>query len=275
MAISKVEQYLVYDTSQQLLEQDLLTNMLFYGGSVGKSLRQMVLSSQQVQPLTNPYDEAITGSLRADARTTMQNSKNVAEAASMVGIAKTGVDGIQSSLEEMQQIIADINSGKLNGSDATVQGNYNDLKAKILGYITNTSYNGISLLDNSKWDTSQIDANGNVYIQAFKNGGFNVQFTAVKSSDFSALSGASLANGPDRATQLSLLTSLSSSITSLSDRYNSRQTSLTYQADQLKAQSELLDQAVEARRQTPTLSEEDALLNLILKAAGSLLDETS
>lgn len=275
MALSKAEQYLIYDTSLQLLQQDLLTNTLFQNGPVGRSLRDMVLSRQPVQPLTNPYDEAITGSLRADSRTTMQNSRNVTEAASMVGIAEEGVAGIQSALEEMQGIIADINSGKLDKTSTIVRDNYNDLKTKVLGYISNTEYNGIHMLDSTKWGTDQISSSGAVHVQAFKDGGFNVQFQAVNSLNFAGLSGADLANDTTRADQNALLSSLHSEVSAVQDMYASRQESLTYQAERLKSQSGLLDQAVEARRQTPTATVADLLLDLVLKDSGSLLDQSS
>jgi len=275
MALTKAEQYLLYDTSLQLLQQDLLTNMLFKGGPVGKSLRDLILARQPVQPLTNPFDEAITGSLRADARTTMQNSRNVTEASSMMGIAKEGVAGLKSALEEMKGIIADINSGKLDKTSTTVRDNYNDLKDKVLGYIANTQYNGIYMLDSTKWGTEQIDAAGNVHIQAYTQGGFNVSFQAVNSLNFAGLSGAALADDTTRADQNALLDSLLSSVTSIHDRYESRQDHLTFQAERLKSQSELLDQAVEARRQTPTSSVQDLLLDLVLRDSGSLLDQSS
>ncbi len=280
MTLSKTERYLVYDTSLQLLQQDLLTNAYLQGSSVGRSLRDMVLQRQPVQPLTNPFDEAITGTLRADARAVAQNARNVSEAAAMMGVGEEGVRGVQSALDEMEDIIEQINSGELDGSDATVQQTYDDLKSKIDGYIANTDYNGIYMLDSTQWGTEQIDSNGSVFIQAFKDGGFNVNFQAVDAlstgggETFDDLSGADLATDPSRADQLGIVQQLKSQVTSIGDSYESRKESLEFQAARLESQSGLLDQAVEARRQEPTLSTEDILLNLIMRDTGSLLDES-
>lgn len=272
MAIDKATQYLIYDTSLQILQQDLLTNSLFQSGPVGQSLRDMVLARQPVQPLTNPFDEAITGTLRADARAVGQNSRNVTEAAAMMGVAQTGTSGILSTLGEMEDIIERINNGELSASDATVQDNYNDLKSKIDGYIANTDYNGIFMLDSSKWGTEQIDADGDVFIQAFKNGGFDIRFEAVDGLSFGSLSGASL--DTDLAGQTALVDSLQASMESIDDAYTSRQTSLEFQAASLENQVTVLNQAVEARRQTPSVSTEDILLNLLLQDTGNIVNNS-
>lgn len=272
MSIDKATQYLIYDTSLQLLQQDLLTNSLFQGGQVGRSLRDMVLSQQPVQPLTNPFDEAITGTLRADARAVGQNARNVTEAAALMGVAQTGTSGILSALGEMENIIERINNNELDETDASVQDNFNDLRDKILGYIENTDYNGIFMLDSSQWGTEQIDSDGDVFIQAFKNGGFDIRFEAVDGLNFGGLSGASLET--DLAGQSALVESLQSSMGAIDDAYSSRQTSLEFQAASLENQSSILDQAVEARRQTPTISTEDLLLNLVLRDSGNLVDSS-
>lgn len=275
MSLTDSAKSLIYDMSLQLLQQDLLTSSLFLGGPVGQSLREMMIGQSTTYQRTNPYDEALTGSLRADAVAVKQNSRNVLEASSMMGVAKEGVAGIQTALADMKQIIDDINSGTLSGSSDVVKENYLNLKNQILGYISNTDYNGIYMLDSSKWGTEQINSSGNVYIQAFKNGGFNVNFYDASSLDFASLDQTVIGNQSGRNAQSALLDSLSSSIDSMYDLYDNRQSSFASQASQLDAQSSLLTQAAETRRQRPTQSLESLLLDWATRTTGTLLDESS
>ncbi|EFL52177.1 conserved hypothetical protein [Solidesulfovibrio fructosivorans JJ]] len=275
MSLTDTDRSLIYDMSLQLLQQDILTRTLFQGGIVGQMLRNMMVEQSSSYQRTNPYDEAITGTLRSDAAAVKQNSRNVSEASSMMGVAKEGVAGIQTSLADMKQILDDINSGLLSGSDPIVQQNYLNLKNQILGYVSNTEYNGIYMLDSSKWGTEQIDSGGNVYIQAFKNGGFDVNFYDASSLDFASLDETALGNQSGRDAQNALLDSLSSSIDSMHDMYDKRETSYATQATQLDAQSSLLTQAAETRRQKPAQSLESLLLDWVAQTTGSLLNTSS
>jgi flagellin len=64
-------------------------------------------------------------------------------------------------------------------------------------------------------------------------------------------------------------------MTTLEEVYSQREDGLNYQATALDSQADLLDQAVEARRQTPVLSLEEILIRLLMRDTGTLLDETS
>lgn len=276
MALSDFEKNFIYDVSSRLLTQDLLNNAYFAGSQVGRSLRDMVLARQPVQPLTNPFDEAITGTLRGDAAAVRRNADNVTEAAALVGTARSGTSQILEALAGMEDIIDKINTGKLDASDAQVQTDYNALRDQIIGVYESTDYNGIYMLDSSKWGTEQINSSGQVYIQAYKNGGFNISFHSVDDpvdgNNWNDLQGSELET--DLAGQTLLVDRFSGAISTIDDLYKNRQTMLESQADSLESQAVLLDQAVEARRQnTTSLSVENLLINLILRESGSLLDE--
>ncbi|MGE4506918.1 MAG: flagellin [Desulfovibrionaceae bacterium] len=275
MALSSDEKNFIFEYSQQLLTQDLLTSAYLSNSGVGRSLRDMVLARQPVQPLTNPYEEAITGTMRADAAAVRQNARNVAEAADMMSTAKYAVGQIKDALDQMEDIIDQINTGELDASSSVVQGEYDALKEKIDGIIANTDFNGISMLDSSKWGTEQIDVNGAVWIQSQKDGGFNITFNALDGlANLGDLLGSSLADSGDRATQLGYVQSLQSSVDAVLDRYTAKESSLSYEASQLESQAVVLDQAVDNRKSSG-LSAEDILLNLILSDTGRLVDESS
>ena len=273
MALSDLEKLFVVSTATQMWQQDLLTNVYFQGSAVGANLREMLLGRQPVRPLTNPYDEAITGRLRADSATIRQGSRNVKEGAAMVGIAAEAVGMIRSTLEEMQDIATKIKEGDLVWN-TTIRDEYNSLRDKITSIVESTMYNGIALLDSTQWGTSQIDSGGAVYVQSFLNGGFDVTFKALDSPTppWSNLQGASLNNATGLQNELLELSDLLGDVSTVEDIYTERASSLEYQAAALEAQADLLNQAAEARRQTPTLSLEEILLRLLMRDTGTLFD---
>jgi flagellin len=273
MSLSDQEKSFIYKYSTRLLSQDMLTNALFANSGVGRSLRDMVLAKQPVQPLTNPMEAALTGTLRADSAAVRQNARNVGEAANMMGTAKTAVAQISDALADMEDIIDKINQGELSAGSTVVQADYDALRDKITGLISSTDYNGIYMLDGSQWGTDQIDSNGNVWIQAYKDGGFDVTFHNLDGIDWTQLSGAEL--NTDINTQLAYVQSYASDVNAILDNYASKQSSLEYQQTQLSSQADLLDQAVANRSpETSALSTEQLLLNLILSETGRIVDES-
>lgn len=274
MALSDLQRLFVYYTATQIWQQDLLTNAYFQGSSVGANLRSMLLGQQPVQPLTNPFDEAMTGRLRADSASMRQNANNVREAASMVGIAAEAVGTIKSTLEEMQTLAQQIKNGDLTYS-ADLAAEYETLDNRITSIIEGTQYNGISLLNKAKWGTDQISSAGNVYVQSLPDGGFDVTFRDLSAVDWEGdLVGTDLGAAGTLQTQLDTLSGFIGDMDTLAETYSGRAAGLEYQATALESQADLLDQAVSARRQTPTKSLEEILLDLLLRDSGTIVDET-
>ncbi|TVR01255.1 MAG: hypothetical protein EA399_02335 [Desulfovibrionales bacterium] len=268
MALGDLQRLVVYDTATQLWQQDLLMNAYFHGSSVGANLRSMILGRQPVQPLTNPFDEAITGQLRADSRTIRQNARNVREGAVMMGIAAQGVGTIKSFLKEMQALAKSVAEGEADSAD--VKDEYNALRSRIEGLVTSTTFNRIALLDRDQWGTNQIDTDGRVFIQGFQNGGFDLTFRDL--NQFGVLDGGDL--DTDLQGQLEALSGFISDMATIGDIYTRRQEGLEFQAVALESQADLLDQAVEARRQVPTKSLEEILLDLLFRNSGRIVDAT-
>ena len=280
MALTDVEKNFLYNYSSQLLTQDMLTNSLFAGSKVGQDLRSLVLGGQvRATTFTNPFEDAISGTLRADAQTTRQASRNVGEAAAMTGVARTEMATIVDALNNMEDIIDDINNGELDGSSAVVQSDFNALRDKITGTYAGADYNGIAVLDSSQWGTNQIDSNGNVFIQSNKNGGFNVTFHAVDNPisgvNWTDLDGADLAASGTRATQLSNVQTLKSEMEAILSNYETRESSLQSQEMNLMSQAQILDGAAQLRKPSdPNYSLEKLLADLIVRESGTLYDSS-
>lgn len=275
MALSDLERFFIYNTSNQIWQQDLLLNAYFQGSTVGANLREMMIGNPPVQPLTNPYDEAITGKLRSDSSAIRQNARNVQEAAQMMGIAEEALGTIKTSLEEMEDLALKVADGDLDYT-STLAEEYDALRDKIKSTVENTRYNGIALLDSEQWGTSQIDAQGNVYIQAYLDGGFDVTFRPLDQVNWDALQGSDLEDDPAGSlqTQLETLSTYINDTTVVEDIYSGRKSGLEFQSASLESQADILDQAVDARRQSPELSLEEILLNLLYRYSGTIIDQT-
>lgn len=281
MALSDLQKLFIVSTATQTWQQDLLMNAYFQGSAVGANLRNMLLGRQPVKPLTNPFDEAITGRLRSDSAAIRRAGKNVQEGSAMVSVAANAVGAIKSVLEEMQSLAQQVKDGELTYS-ATVASQYNALRDSIRPIIEGTYHNGIALLDKNQWGTDQISSAGKVYIQSLlgtraAGGGFDLVFHELDKAGLGALSGANLANSPAGSLQAELdtLSVHVGNMENLQEIYSKRSSGLQYQAAALDSQADLLDQAVEARRQAPALSLEEILIRLLLRQTGTLVDETS
>ena len=280
MALTDIEKSFLYTYSQQLLQQDMLTNQLFGASAVGRDLRSMVLGDPvRATTFTNPFEQAMSGTLRADAQSVRQASRNVGDAAAMMGVARTGMATISDALDDMEDMIDKINSGELDGTSAVVQGDFDALRDKVTGAISGADYNGIAVLDSSQWGTSQIDANGKVYIQSSANGGFDITFHSVDDPssgvNWSDLDGTDLGAAGTRATQLGYVQTLQSEMESILDVYQGKEDSLQSQEIQLQSQAQLLDKAAQMRMPSdPDYSLEKLLADLVAEQLGGIVDSS-
>lgn len=280
MALTDIEKSFIYDYSLQLLQQDMLTNQLFGSSTVGRNLRSLVLGEPvRAATFSNPFEEAISGQLRGDAAAVRQAASNVGEAAAMMGVAQTDMATIMDALNDMEDMIDRINSNELDGTSSVVQSDFDALRDKISGIVSNSDFNGIALLDSSQWGTDQIDANGNVYIQSSKNGGFNITFHSVDTPSsgvaWTDLTGADLGDSGTRATQLGYVQSLQSEMSAIQDMYEGKADSLQSQQISLESQAQLLDQAAQLRKPSDQdYSLEQLLADLIIRGTGTILDGT-
>ncbi|MBG0789365.1 MAG: flagellin [Desulfovibrionaceae bacterium] len=280
MALTDIEKTLIFNYSQQLLDQDMLTNHLFGASALGRDLRSLMLGGPvHATIFTNPFENAMSGTLRADSQAVRQASRNVGEAAAMMGVARTEMATIVDALDDMEDMIDRINSGELDGTSSVVQSDFDALRDKITGAVSGADYNGIAVLDSSQWDTNQIDANGNVHIQSSASGGFNITFHSVDDPasgvNWSDLDGTDLGVEGTRATQLAYVQSLKSEMESILDMYGSKENSLQSQEIQLQSQAQILDKAAQVRMpSTPEYSLEKLLADLVADQLGSIVNSS-
>lgn len=277
MALTETQKSFILDYSTRLLTQDILTNSMFAGSGVGQDLRSMALGkSTSAKTFSDPFEEAISGTLRGDAASVRQAGRNVGEASSMMGVARTDMATVVTALQDMEDIIDKIDTGELDQTSTVVQSDYDALRDKITGVISNSDFNGIALLDGTKWGTSQIDSTGNVYIQSAKEGGFNITFHNVEDNNWASLQGSKLDNssGGDRAAQLASVQSLKSDMQAILAMYESKEDSLQSQELQLQSQAQILDKAAQVRMpETGAGNLEKMIADLVAKNIGDIINK--
>ena len=272
MALSNLAQILSLSPNVQM---DMLMSAYFRDSQVGANLRRMMIGEQPIQPLTSPFDQAITGRLRSDSAAIRQHSRNVQEAAQIMGIASEAVDSIRDTLKQMQDLAQKIDEGDLEYRQE-VADDYNEMREKIESIISHTQYNTMHLLDSEKWGgSSLIDEDGKVQIKSLlgRDGLTTLKFYPLDDRDWKGLEGTDLETEADREGQLDLLSELIGDVTTIEDIYSGRKSSLEFQASRLESQADIMDEAVEARKQTPEMSLEEILVNLLLRYSGRIFDQ--
>ena len=274
MAFSNYQSMLI-NLSSQLLQQNLLTNSTFFGSSVGQNLREMVLgeSPPRATTFTDPFSEAITGSIRADAGALRQNARNIGEAASMVDIAQQATETIKNKLEEAEQVLESYNAGDI--SEAEAEEDYNALLNDITATIKETDYNGIPLLDGDQWSSeSRITDQGEVYIQGMKEDGFNVNFYDLSKFKKNGSYGfdTDLGGSTTVDEQLTKVEDAQGTISSIDDIYQTRVSNLESQQAATESQALLLEQVAASQRSAGSSDLDSLLLEYILRNSGKLFD---
>lgn len=265
---------MLVEYSLQLMQQDMLTNSLFMGGSVGKSLRDMLLTESQTRKVTDPTAAALSGRLRADAGMLRQASSNVSEAKSIMDLANTGVTTLNAALTRMKELATGVSNGTM--TYASVQAEYNSLASQITQTVASTSYNGIALLDGSAWSSddrvTMSGGSGAIEIQS-GTGSFNLALTDL-SSYKNAFTSTQIDTVGKATTMVTTLSGYITTLSTISSNYAGRSTLLDSQASSLASQADIMDTAAATRaKSNESRSLEELVLDLLLRETGTITDE--
>lgn len=282
MALTDFEKLFIADYSMRLLQQDILTNTYFMGGTVGEALRNMHLPKAQVKTFTDPMAEALTGRLRADAAALRQAAANVDEAASIFGILSSATKSIKGKMERMVKILDEIDAGTMLVAPGEAE--YKSLQGEIALITQRTSYNGISLMSATAWaGDSRVDDSvtgvGKLHIQSSPNasGGFAITFYDLDG----ILAGTDVTSFGDedqrkaaRSALIAADTGQLPKVESYLDVYSNRKAQMELHSSSLADQAAIIENAVKTRRDG-LKSAEQLLIDYLLGAIGTIIDANS
>ncbi len=121
---------------------------------------------------------SIANKLRSDGRALQQAQRNASQASSVLQIADGAVDTISKILDRMKELAVQSGSANVTDTDRTkIQTEFNSLKQEITRIVTNTKYQGSTLLNGSfgvqNTGTGTLDAAAGVS---------NIQVSGAKAS---------------------------------------------------------------------------------------------
>ena len=267
-----------------LLGQEFLSQALISGGSLNSAVAEILLQPKSATTGKQKMAAALTGGIRSDAAVLRQGAKNAAEAASMATTIKNATLSVAETLSEMQTIVQAVRNDQMTPEAATPE--YQSLVSKLTATIEGAQYNGISLLDKSKWAADErltvtSDKTATVSIQV---GNTASTFTLRDISNMKNFSTANLA--ADDATLDRYLKNIADNLAtanSMSSGYESLAGSYTSEAKYLEQQAGTLAQAAQ-RAQSDTLFPETGdpektlrslMLDLLLRDEGRVVDTSS
>jgi flagellin len=265
---------MLVEYSLQLLQQDMLTNSLFQGGPVGRSLRDLMFTETQSLKFTDPTAAALSGRLRADAGMLRQASRNVSEAKSIIELAESSAETVNTALTRMKELAQGVADGTMTVSEAQTE--YASLAKEIDGTIAAASYNGIKLLDGSQWSSDErvevSGSSGNIEIQAGTDG-FTLALRNLASLK-GAFSISQIASASAAGSAVTMLSGHIATVDTIESNYEGRLSVLESHAASLTAQAEIMETAARTReRSNDGRTVEELLLDLLLRNTGTITDE--
>jgi len=256
-----------------LLQQQLLGQLANMDG--GLSLTEALLQRQRKSG-REISAEAITGRLRSDVGSLRQTARNLREGGAIAEVAKVGTSSIAASLEKMQELAASITPGSaMTTAQATAYQAHAD---SIRSVIDNTAYNGISLMNSSRWSTDErVNVSGTIGIQA---GGQGPQ-RSLTLTDFSplttdpnvAMTTADLTNNATDFTALSAnLSVLTKNMQMYEKSYGQVASSMESEAKSVERQSRIMDLTATRTIAGAGTDPASKLLFFLLSDQGKLID---
>jgi flagellin len=256
-----------------LLRQEALANALIQGGSldafvVNTLLRPGQRSGREISAA------ALTGRIRSDAGMLRQASLNVQEGGSIFSLAAGAVSSIADALEEMQKLAQSV-VDHTAGSDATIS--YENLASSIAGLVAGAEYNGIALLDGSKWpgdkrltpgtDTASLSIQAGNSAMTLTLHDLSALKTAFQASDL----------GDDDAAKntVAILSTLLANAKSLASSYTALAGSYSSEARSIARQAGILDLTAAGAEAGAGRDPKSILLDLLLRDRGNLFDTSS
>lgn len=265
---------MLMEYSLQLLQQDMLTNSLFMGGPVGRSLRDLMFTETQSLKFTDPTAAALSGRLRADAGMLRQASNNVFEAESVMDLASESTTTLKDAFTRMKELANGVATGTM--TYASVQAEYNSLASQITQTIASASYNGIALQDGTAWAADdRVTVSGGSGIIKIQSGTSSFDLALYDFSSFkNAFNSTQINTVGKAAAMVNTLSGHITTVDTVASNYAERSTLLDGQATSLAAQAEIMETAARTREKSSdgrTL--EELVLDLLLRETGTITDE--
>ncbi|MDL2271508.1 hypothetical protein LJC23_00560 [Desulfovibrio sp. OttesenSCG-928-I05] len=260
-----------------LLRDQIISSSLMDGQSVDEFILSTLLKSPDSATSGRQKSAAaLTGKMRGDAGMLRQASRNMDEASSVASIAQKGVATIKDSLSRMQELAANVASGKMTADEAKTT--YSDLAKSIQGTIASTAYNGIKLLDESSWEGDerltydQGAGSASLSIQA-GNAPMSLTLRGINLGDFDP--DVDLADATAAADTAARLSEQAGTMGTMESGYESMAARFATEGKSMTHQSAILENTAARAMEDPKAEIQNLLLDFLLKNSGRIVDSSS
>jgi flagellin-like hook-associated protein FlgL len=256
------------------LLRDQMIFQLMSGGLKGLSLTDLILGRRPQRSGTDIMNDALSGLRRSDAAMLRQAAKNMAQGTALLETGKEALENISGKVSRMRELVEDLKSDLGNPA---LEAEYLSLAGDIKASVQGTSFNGLRLLDGENWDYDErIKTNGDTGklslqagnspteltlfdLQAYKN-----KFTASDFADTAALTQA----GTD-------LEAFSGLLAGMRESYAARAGLLASEGASMTRSADIMDEARNTAGSDDLESLRRAVINILMREQGALLDESS
>lgn len=145
---------LLQNQALALLQQQMIGQIFEGGDGLNSSIVDALLKPRATTG-REIAAQALTGRIRTDAGMLRQASRNLSEAGSLTGVGSEGAQTLATSIDRMLAIAQEVKADPTKQTG--LQDEFNSLKQTIAAKVSGTTYNGISLLDGSKWGPGKDD----------------------------------------------------------------------------------------------------------------------
>jgi flagellin-like hook-associated protein FlgL len=262
--------------SMQLLRGQMLGQLLL-GQISGISLNEFILGKPApARSGRAMMNDALTGLMRSDAAMLHQASKNMGEGEVVSRLAGEGVQSVHEKISRMRDIAVQVQTS--GAATLEQEDEFEALAAQVTATVENTDYNGIKLLDGGAWkgdsDNGGVFNNGNtgtLYLQAGRS---PVELTLYNLDYLKGFSDSDLGTSALNAT-VATLDAARQSLAGMRESYAARAGLYASEAASYERQAGILDEATGKAVPGDEQSLKDALLNILLREQGMLINYSS
>jgi flagellin len=261
--------------SMQLLRGQMLDQLLL-GQISGISLSEFVLGKPAMRSGRAMMNDALTGLMRSDAAMLHQASKNMGEGEAISKLAAEGLQSIQEKISRMRDIAAQVQTSGLAATQSE-EAEYMSLAGQIKAVVENTGYNGIKLLDGDTWaGEPRIADGGNSTGKLSLQAGTSSAELTLYGLEYlkSGFNTAQLGAGQLSAT-ISSLDMAQRRLNGMRESYTARAGLYASEAASYERQAGILEEASGKASPGDEQSLKDALLNILLREQGMLVNYSS
>jgi flagellin-like hook-associated protein FlgL len=259
----------------QLLRGQMV-NQLMLGQIGGISLNEYMLgNSPPARSGREIMNDALSGLMRSDAAMLHQASKNMGEGEVISKQAGEAVKSLRENIALMYDLAVKYSSASTD-EKLVLRSEYGDLAAQVKATVENTGYNGIKLLDGNAWaGDERIQSAGGTGKLTLQAGRSPTEMTLFNLDAYTKFNAEDDLDGDALTGTIGKLDAAKNFLGTLHESFEAKAGLYASEAASYARQADILDEATGKAAPGDEQSLKDALLNILLREQGIVLNRQS